>query len=93
MAYGIQVLDAAGTVVFDSNTAFAGVPVDLFVVADTASSGLTRTYPEFAGRTARLVTLDISGSAGSYTIDYALGYPRIVLPYQSVHCPTVVVMA
>jgi hypothetical protein len=92
MAFGVQVLDAAGTIVFDSNTAFAGVPADFFTVSQLAA-GVNKTYPEFAGRTMRIVTLDISGSAGIYTIDYALGYPRLIVPAAGIVSPTVVVMA
>lgn len=67
--------NSAGTVVFDSRTAMAGVCVGLLEIP--ANTAQTYTYPGYPGATAK-----VAGAAGvrawGLTIDYALGYPRLV---------------
>lgn len=72
------VRNSTGGVVFHSDDASFGCVADILDVV--AGSTTTYTYPGFAGRT--LFALDastlFSDPTGAYTIDYALGYPRII---------------
>lgn len=77
MTYGIQTFDAAGTLLWDSSTAAAGVVADVQNVAGGASA--TFTYPDFAGRSAAALVLLGFGNTG-VTADTALGYPRVTVP-------------
>jgi hypothetical protein len=74
MSYGLQVFDGSGTVIFDNRYAQAGVVLDLFA---PNNAGETRTYPGAAGLS--VFTMLASGySDVTATVDYALGYPRVV---------------
>ena len=83
MSYGLQVYDAAGTLTFDSEQFAVGCLAELVTV--NGSSGLTKTYANWPGRTAIAVSLSfdlfIFPFAGMVpAIDTSLGYPRIVWP-------------
>lgn len=80
MTYGIQVFSATGATLWDSSTAGSGVVVDVFSVAAFATD--SKTYPDFAGRTAGAVVLSHLGSTVP-TVDYSLGHPRITVPSDS----------
>jgi hypothetical protein len=75
----LELYDASGTLYFDSDSQAGGVPVGAF-----AGGAGTITFPEFAGRS--MQALYINGSATDdwmeaftpVSIDYALGYPRVV---------------
>lgn len=74
MPSGLQVWDAAGTLVFDTTTAGVGC------VADTVASATTsfvKDYPAFAGRTT--LALSLQGVTVA-SISYASGYPSITFP-------------
>lgn len=77
MTYGIQTYDSAGALLWDSNTAAAGVVADVQTVAGGASA--TFTYPDHAGRSCAALVLLGFGDTG-VTADTALGYPRITVP-------------
>jgi hypothetical protein len=76
VSYGLQIYNASGGLVYDSTTAPAGVVANVLTVA--ASSAPTYTFPAFAGYTLRLVYTNGGAGLWGYTVDYALGYPRVV---------------
>lgn len=77
MSHGLQVLDAAGHVTWDSNTSVGGVLVDMLQAS--TSTAVVRTYPAFAGRSARVLQADGTDDM-SATVDTALGFPRVTIP-------------
>lgn len=62
---------------FDSASALAGVIAE--VVTGTGGASFTKTYPEFAGRTAYIINPHQTEDT-SVAVDYALGHPRCVFP-------------
>lgn len=74
MTYGLKLWDASGNVTFDSTLAAGGVPIALHTVASGASP--VYSWPSLAGRTIKGLTF-AGNYASQFTIDYALGYPRI----------------
>lgn len=76
MTYGLQIMDASGTLVWDSNTVLGGVPGD-FREYSGATAGETVSYPQFAGLTA--VLLDSGGVSRGITMDVSAGYPVITV--------------
>lgn len=77
MSYGLQIFNSSGTVTFDTTTAAVGCLAE--VVRITGGTSQTKTYPAFAGRTIFVLNMDGS-DVFSTSIDYALGYPRAVIP-------------
>ena len=77
MTYGLQLFNAAGTLVFDSGQAVGGVCLGFFNVPNT---GATFTFPAYVGRTG----VAIAANSGSldYTADNAPGYLRFTFPAQ-----------
>lgn len=73
MAYGLQLMNASGTVVFDTNTATGGVCVGRYSVATTGSSF---TFPAYAGRTNGRFIYANGVPGPAYSFDTTLGYPR-----------------
>lgn len=74
MPYGLQIFDASGNLTFDSTQAAGGVCLGQFAVARGQTN--TFTFPDFGAGHQGFVVDDMSGSAGPYTYDEALGYPR-----------------
>ena len=73
MSHGLQFFSSTGQLTFDSRDAVGGVVAD--VVSMAAGGGnLTKSYPDFPGRSAivKAGAFDVPGS-----VDYALGYPRV----------------
>ena len=68
----LVVRNASGQIVLDSRDAVAGCCVEILIV--TAGTSVTRTYPEFVGRTAMVLA---SLMQSMPTVDTALGYPRV----------------
>lgn len=66
------VRNSAGQVVLDSRNAAAGCCVEIVTVP--AGTSVTKTYPDFVGRTAMVIA---SLMLAMPTIDTALGYPRV----------------
>ncbi len=89
MTIGMRFWKPNGVVQFDSATFLQGACVD-GVRVPYAAGDVTKTYPQFAGRTA--VAFCVGGQTlgdvgwGDPAIDYNLGYPRITFrrsPYDS----------
>lgn len=77
--FGLRVRDPATLATwFDSRSAIAGVPLD-FVSQAANAAGFQRTYPTFAGRAVRVVSMDLFGAVGGAAVDYSLGYPRLTV--------------
>ena len=81
----MQVYNASGVLVFDTETALGGQIVDMPTVAALATQ--TFFYPAFAGRSMDVLLI---GSAFGYSgddigapVDYALGYPRVIVAGQN----------
>lgn len=76
MTFGVRINDASG-VVFQSDMAQGGVVIDVFI---TSGSGDSRTYPDFSGRS--VFAALASGFTSGYvlSVDYSLGYPRLMTP-------------
>lgn len=79
MAYGIQVYNSSGATVWDSTVAASGIVAD--VIITSAGGPYQYTYPDFAGRTVNTVSLVVPGDELPPTVDTALGYPRVTVPY------------
>lgn len=82
MSFGIRCWSAAGGLTFDSTEVAGGVPAEIVSVTGSAASvvTVTKTYPSFAGSTARALMVSGADDALGCTaaIDYALGCPRVV---------------
>lgn len=77
--FGLRVRNPANLATwFDSRQAIAGVPLD-FINLPASAAGFVRTYPTFAGRTVRMVSMDLFGAVGGAAVDYSLGYPRLTV--------------
>lgn len=83
MTIGMQFFNASMVKTFDTSIITQGAMAD-FVIVPFGGGNLTKTYPDFAGRTAAFIALtgNMMGSTGLNlpTVDYALGYPRVVYP-------------
>lgn len=78
MSFGVQVNNAAGSLVWDSTTAIGGgVVADYQEIA--AGASYSKSFPEFAGRTPIVIPIADSADAPSISVDTALGYPRITV--------------
>lgn len=77
MAYGVQIFNAGGSLLWDSSVAGSGIVADVLVLP--AGGPWTYTYPDFAGRTVNIVALVYLGTTLA-TVDTALGYPRVTVP-------------
>jgi len=78
--YGLRVWQD-GLLVYDTPTVGIGCIIDIVVYTGTAAP--TRTYESYFGFTVAALLLSQSASvsiSSAPTIDYALGYPRIVFP-------------
>lgn len=73
MSQGLQVWNAAGTLVFDSDAALGGCVIEAY---REGASATTRSYPSFAGRTV-LVIFGSGVASVVPTISYAAGYPQV----------------
>lgn len=72
----VQTFRPDGSVIFDSDTAPAGVCIGLHFYASGQAE--TRTYPSLAGADVR--ALSLYGSNDPLTaVDYSLGYPRLTI--------------
>lgn len=80
MTFGVQVFNASSQLIWDSRTAGSGVVATVIALASGASG--TYTFPDFAGRTAGVVSIAYFGTVVP-TVDYALGYPRVTIPADS----------
>lgn len=74
-AYGLQIMDATGAVIFDSTTAIGGVVIDYREYGPTLSA--TLTYPAYAGHSPFLV--HIYPNQATVVLDTSLGYPRVTV--------------
>lgn len=83
MAYGIQLFNDSGTIMWDSTTAPGGVIADILTYG--ASNSDTKTYPVFAGRGVLLVSVAewANSDVPGVTADVALGYPRVSIATSS----------
>lgn len=80
MSYGLRIHDAGGGVTFDSSQAAGG---QIVALVNNAGTGSTHTFPDFPGLSAFVVdvaSLEGGVAVSGYTVDYALGYPRVILP-------------
>lgn len=86
MAYGMQVFDSSGALVWDSSTVLGGCAIDYREIP--VSTAVTYEYPAHAGRSVALQAVDgdnfqllPTGTAGTYgvTVDTTLGYPRVTV--------------
>jgi hypothetical protein len=76
MAFGLQIWDESGNLMFDSTLAVGGVSLGTFAVL---LAGQTFTFPTMIGRTGFLMPAGGAGING-YTSDNSLGYLRFVFP-------------
>ena len=78
MAFGLQVWNAAGALVLDSNTAVGGVPVGFW----SGGAG-TLSFPQFAGLTMQAIVIDGAqygfDTVGGVTISHASGFPVVTV--------------
>ena len=81
MAYGIKVYSSTGATLWDSTVAASGIVADVIITPAGAGGPYQYTYPDFAGRTASTVFLAAMGDTDPATVDTALGYPRVTIPY------------
>lgn len=82
MTTGLQVFNGSGVCTFDSNNAAGGVCLGFYTVP--ATTGVTWTFPAFAGATGGIALLSGGGYGDlTYTVDVALGYPRFIFPVLS----------
>jgi hypothetical protein len=81
MAYGIQVYNSSGATVWDSTVAASGIVADVIITPASGGGPYQYTYPDFAGRTVNTVSLVAFGDISPPTVDTALGYPRVTVPY------------
>lgn len=90
MPQGLQVWNAAGTKVFDSDTANVGCVLEAY---KEQATGTTRSYPDFPGRSVLVIFADGSPSA-TPTISYALGYPQVTFGayFSSIYAATYLVL-
>lgn len=86
MTFGIALYDAAGSLIWDSNSALDGCAIDLRRIAAGASPVFT--YPALAGRSVVVQFVESqtpfllpSGDPGDggVTTDTTLGYPRVTV--------------
>ena len=80
------IYDTDGTTeVWNSDTVSGGVIATIKAYAPTGTD--TLTFPAFAGRSAQIVNLLTSVTAGkgnqNVTLDFALGYPRVTVSASS----------
>lgn len=81
--YGARVRNPADlSTWWDSRYATAGVTMDFLRIA-AGQAGFTKIYPGFAGRDAKLVSMDSFGAVGGASLDFALGYPRLTVTQAS----------
>lgn len=73
MTFGLRVWDSLGVRTFDSTEAVGGCLVDVLNITTT---GVVKTYPQYAGRGCVLVS-STSDPAAQGSVDFALGYPRV----------------
>lgn len=82
MAYGIQLFDDTGSLMWDSSTTGGGVIADSVVVP--ANTTVSRAYPQFPGTTLEIIAMTILGylydDNNPAIIDYSQGYPSITFP-------------
>lgn len=77
-SYGLRVWAADGvTLTFDSETAGFGCLAD--VISVTSNANITKTYPDFPGKTCTVVQMCDYWDQNT-SVDYALGYPRVTVP-------------
>lgn len=85
MSFGLQLMNASGTVVFDTTAKGASLFHDSFSVAGNNGSPYTVSYTALTGRTVRWTLVPESGTPALSSVDTPLKCAELSVSYSSGH--------